>query len=124
MANVVKISLFTPVEWFGKQITEVELKEPSGWLFAELGEPRVWVRTADGSGYYVEQTTVLSRYVEKSLLHEATQASGLPTPQAGADLIRLMSLVDVMQVKEKLLGFFTEASRRILTQRSAPSSTT
>lgn len=113
MAKTVTIKLFDPVQYFDVEVKEVVLEEPKGALFAELGEPQVWVYSADGSTYAVEQTSVLKRYVEKALKHEA-----------GADLLRLMSLADVMQVKKELLGFFTEASRRISTPKSAPSVTT
>jgi hypothetical protein len=109
MAKIVTVKLFDPIKWFEKDVVEVQLMEPSGAQFAELGEPQVWVYSADGSTYAVEQTSVLRRYVEKSLKHEG-----------GADLLKLMSLVDVMQVKKELLGFFTEASRRISTPKSAP----
>lgn len=113
MAKTVTIKLFEPIKWFDKAVTTLDLKEPTGRMFAELGEPRIWVRSKDGSGYWVEQTSVLSAYVEKSIGHEG-----------GADLLREMSLVDVMQVKEALMGFFIEASSKILTQKLEPSATT
>lgn len=113
MAKTVVVKLFEPFELFNEVISEVVLKEPSGAQFAELGEPQVWVYSADGSTYAVEQTSVLRKYVEKSIQHSG-----------GSDLLKMMSLGDVMQVKKELLGFFTEASKRILTRKSEPFVTT
>lgn len=113
MAKTVTITLVEPIKWGDDAVTSIELREPSGKLFAELGEPRIWVRSKDGSGYWVEQTTVLAQYVEKSIVNKG-----------GADLLRSMSLIDVMQIKEALLDFFIEASNLILTRKFERSATT
>lgn len=110
MAMTVTVKLLAPFEHHGVTIDTVELKEPSGALYAQLGEPRILVRNADG-GYYVEQTDVIRRYLDKCILH-----------QDGSTLLGLMSLSDVMKLKEELFGFFAVAEAKIIAERALSSS--
>lgn len=113
MAEMVTIELFDPPDWHGAKVERLEIKEPTGGLFAELGEPRIYVRSADGAGYWVEQTSIIARYVDACVKHEG-----------GKDLLRHMSLTDVTQVKDTILGFFIAARERILTRKLERSATT
>jgi hypothetical protein len=102
MPKTIMVKLLDRIDWHNFPVIEVEIKEPTGALFATLGEPRVAVQLPGGAGYWVEQTAILSRYADQCIAHEG-----------GADLIRLMSLRDVMQVKDTILGFFLEARDEI-----------
>jgi len=44
------IKLAKPVKFHDKLLEEIELKEPSGGLYVKLGDPRVLVFNASGSG--------------------------------------------------------------------------
>ena len=104
------IELAQPFEHHGATVTHVELKEPSGALYAQLGEPRILVRNTEG-GYYVEQTEIIKKYIDKLVVH-----------QDGALLLTLMDLSDVMQIKEELFGFFAVAEAKIIARRVTSSS--
>ena len=104
------IELAQPFEHHGATVTHVELKEPSGALYAQLGDPRIVVQTKDG-GYYVEQTEVVKRYLDKLIVH-----------QDGSVLLTLMSMPDVMRLKQELFGFFSVAETLIIALRAGSSS--
>ena len=110
MPATVTLKLLVPFEHHGVTISSIELREPSGALYAKLGEPRIVVQSKDG-GYYVEQTEVINRYLDKSVVH-----------QDGSTLLSLMSLVDVMRLKQELFSFFTVAETTIIALRAASSS--
>lgn len=95
------VKLAKPLDLHGKKLTEVELKEPSGGLYLRLGEPRLTVFNASGSGYFVEQADAIKAYLESCVVHEL-----------GADLLNLLSLEDAQEVKEALFAFFGEAVAR------------
>jgi hypothetical protein len=101
MAKTIKIELVDAIQWHGQPLAAIELKEPTGAQYADLGEPRLIVRLADGGGYWIEQPTVIRAYLERCIAHEG-----------GADLLSLMSLADAMRVKEQLIGFFTSAAAK------------
>lgn len=104
------VKLLAPFEHHGVTIDSVELREPSGALYAQLGDPRILVRNADG-GYYVEKDDVIRRYLDRSIVH-----------QDGSVLLGLMSMPDVMQIKEQLFLFFVAAEAKIIALRAASSS--
>jgi hypothetical protein len=110
MATTVTIALLNPIEHHGATLSNLELREPSGALYAQLGEPRILVRNSEG-GYYVEQTDVIRKYLDKLIVH-----------QDGAILLSLMSMADVMRVKEELFGFFAVAEAKTIAQRATSSS--
>jgi hypothetical protein len=113
----VKIKLSQPIPGFiadgSMKPDELELKEPVGWLYIRLGEPRVMVFNASGSGYWVEQTDVIRAYLEELVVHPL-----------GADVMKMISLEDAKAVKEAFFGFFAEAEARLLHRRSTSSSST
>ena len=107
MPSTVTVKLLAPFEHHGITIDTVELKEPSGALYAQLGDPRIAVRNADG-GYWVEQSDVVKKYLDRLIVH-----------QDGTVLLSLMSLPDVMAIKEELFRFFAAAEGKIIEQRAA-----
>lgn len=95
------IKLEKPLEVHGKKSGEIELKEPSGALYVKLGDPRLLVFNPSGSGYWVEQNEIIKAYLEALIDHPL-----------GGDVVNLLSLGDVMALKEALFGFFTSAAER------------
>ena len=112
MPETKTVQLLTPIEHHGVTITHVGLKEPTGGLYARLGDPRVAVRQKDG-GYWVEQPDIIKAYLDKLIDH-----------QDGAVLLGLMSMPDVMMLKEELFNFFAVAEGTIIARRAAGSSST
>jgi hypothetical protein len=109
----VKVKLTKPIELHGKRLAEVELREPNGGLYVKLGEPRVLVFNASGSGYWVPQQEAIKAYLEELIVHEL-----------GSDLVNLMSLEDTMATQEALFVFFSDAAERIAARKSTLSSST
>jgi len=107
-----KVKLTKPVEFAGKHVVEVELKEPTGGLYIKTGEPRTLVFNSSGSGYWVEQADAIKAYFEALIVHDL-----------GGDLINLMTLEDTMLVKEALFDFFTVAAANVNERRAAQKST-
>ena len=105
------VRLADPVTLFDKQIYEIVLREPGGGLYGRLGEPRVMVYNATGSGYYVEQSAVVVAYINELIDHEH-----------GDVLFGLLSLEDAKGVKEALFDLFTAAEARLATRRRISSS--
>jgi hypothetical protein len=86
----------------GKKSPEIDLKEPSGALYVKLGDPRLLVFNPSGSGYWIEQNEVIKAYLEALIDHPL-----------GGDVVNLLSLRDVMALKETLFDFFTSAAERL-----------
>jgi hypothetical protein len=95
------IKLEKPIELHGKKSPEIEIKEPSGALYVKLGDPRLLVFNPSGSGYWIEQNETIKAYLEALLDHPL-----------GGDVVALLSLRDVMALKEALFDFFTSAAER------------
>jgi hypothetical protein len=111
MAKFEVVELANPIELFGKKVSTVKIKEPTGYQYSTIGEPRIMVHTGTGGGYFVEQPAEINRYLEGCIDHEQ-----------GADFLRLLSLVDAMTVKRALLGFFEGAEATILERKLTRSS--
>lgn len=97
-----KITLVEPFTWHDKRLTEVSIREPRGSDYVALGEPRILVRNSDGAAYWVEQTAVISGYLDRLI-----DADG------GSAVLREMALADAIQIKDALLGFFIDADQAI-----------
>ena len=95
------IKLEKPIELYGKKSSAIELKEPTGALYVKLGDPRLVVFNPSGSGYWIEQNDTIKAYLEALIDHPL-----------GADVISMLSLRDVMALKEALFDFFTSAAER------------
>lgn len=110
MADTKTIELSVPFEHHSKLITSLDLRQPTGGLYAELGEPRIAVRTGTG-GYWVEQPEVIKRYLDRCITH-----------QDGAALLGLMDLSDVITLKDELFGFFAAAEAKAMSRKLMSSS--
>ena len=110
MAKTKTVTLVDGFDWHGENVKSLSLAEPTGAAVADLGEPRVLVRTVNGA-YFVEQKHTIKQYIERCLKHEA-----------GADAIGMMSMADYMILKDEISGFFTQAESRIAASRPTPSS--
>jgi hypothetical protein len=97
----VKVKLTKPVEFFGKRVAEIAMKEPSGGQYTRIGDPRTLVFSATGSAYWVEDKAAIAAYYEALIEHEA----------GGEAVVATLNLRDAMKVKETLFGFFAEASQ-------------
>ena len=99
------IKLDTPVEAFGRKIEDITLKEPTGGLYARLGEPRIGIyNEASKSGYYIEQRDVISQYLDR-LIDVGDAASN-------AIVLQSLSLVDTKRMKDALFSFFDTAAQK------------
>jgi hypothetical protein len=82
----------------GPTITEIRLKEPTGQLFIDLGEPRVLITNRNGSMVLSELPETIKSYLDRCIDHES-----------GSMLIALLSLSDTRKLKNALFDFFTAA---------------
>jgi hypothetical protein len=112
MASV-KVKLENPFPHPSPDVTviEIEVMEPTGKLYALLGEPRVFVFKGEGGGYWIENSEVTRGYMEACIKFDL-----------GADTFLRLSLVDAKQVKEAVLNFFEAADQKLLQLRSTASS--
>jgi hypothetical protein len=95
------ITLTRPVEVFGKEITEITLREPTGALFSRLGHPRIPVMNATAnSGYWVEKPAVISAYLDALIDLEAAELH---------IVLKKLSLADSIHLQSSLFDFFNEA---------------
>ena len=99
------IHLEKPFVLFDKQVTELEIKEPTGRQYADIGEPFVYIRNADGAVYSVEQTDVIKSFLDVCIAHDS-----------GAHILGLLSLIDFKKVKRALLDFFTDADAELFSK--------
>ena len=110
MRATAKVKLADPFEWFGKMVTEFELREPPTAQFLQLGEPITSVFSQNGTVYNVETPGLLEKYLTHCVV----------APENGADAFLKLSLEDAREVKNSLLNFFVAADAR-RRARSSPS---
>ncbi len=114
MSVIVKLE--TPVEAFGRLHEEIVLKEPTGGLYARLGEPRIGVyNEKTGSGYFIEQRDVIRQYLDR-LVEIDGEATAASVVMAG------LSLTDAKRLQDALFHFFDAAARKAAELRWTPSS--
>jgi len=87
------------VTWFDRAIREIEIREPSCAEFIDLGEPKIWARSADGGIFAIEQAAVVKQYLDKCL-----------SVENGSAIFGILSLKDGQMIKGTLLSFFTDAA--------------
>jgi hypothetical protein len=92
------IKLKKPIQWLNGSLTEIRLKEPSGQLFIDLGEPRVIVSNRTGSIVWAEIPETIKSYLDHLIDHEG-----------GGALLAQMSISDAKKVKQALFDFFLAA---------------
>lgn len=97
MAKSVSLNLDDPITIFDNQppVTALELNEPTGSQFLDLGEPQLTARTADGAFYMVEDREAIRSYVKACIKHDHIGA-----------VVAKLSLKDMQKIKSALLGFF------------------
>ena len=107
------VKLLKPLPWLDNQtLTEVKLKEPTGGQYVKLGDPRILVFNASGSGYWVEQAETIVAYLDACIVSD----------MGGMPIVNNLSIEDVMGVKAALFDFFTDAANRRSAISSTPSS--
>lgn len=117
-----KIPLTAPVEWFGKRLGHVILREPKAGDLQRFGEPRIAIHMTDGSGavYFADRDDVIGRYFDALLSFEGAK----PNDVAGEPLLNHLSLEDAITLRDALFDFFMDARRRIASKRATSSSST
>jgi hypothetical protein len=112
MAVAKAIALVDPVEdFFGQRIETVYLRPPTAALGVQLGEPRLACVSKDAS-YWVEQSDVIAAYIDRLLSLDGVK----PVDGGGGAILPRMGLADLIQIKDALFGFFTDA-RAILSAK-------
>ena len=120
MAAAKRIALLgDPVEWHGQEVREVFLRRPKAGLIISLGEPRFVTGTKEAM-YYVERDDVVGSYLDALLSLDGEK----PIEGGAAHFLRLVDMVDGLQIKDALFGFFTEALARISAAKAISSSST
>ena len=88
------IKLERPIELFGRKSRKSNLRSLRAALYVKLGDPRLVVFNPSGSGYWIEQNDTIKAYLEALIDHPL-----------GGDVVALLSLRDVMALKEALFIF-------------------
>ena len=108
------INLVDPVKVYETEYSKIVLREPRGDVFNRLGPPRVPVyNQSAGSGYFVEQNDTIAAYLKALIDTDEFHTEAL---------LKKLSLVDTLRLREALFAFFTEAEARIAALRQEPSS--
>jgi len=94
------IALKTPVDWHGKPVTEIVLREPKGSELRRFGQPLTIVHAKDGMVYAVEQTEAIAAYADACITHEG-----------GKVLLNMLTLADALSVNQAIISFFTDAQK-------------
>ncbi len=105
MPNIA-LELSEPVELFGERVSEIEIKEPRASDYLELGEPRIFARTPDGSFYAIEDVGVVKAYLSRCISKK--DSAGKEMPNQG--LIAMMALSDIRRAREALISFFSDVA--------------
>lgn len=98
---------------FGGGTTTALVREPTGGLYLDHGEPVEAQRTAAGEPVVIENREAIRAYVEACVSFE-----GEPDP---IPILRQLDLVDVRAVKTATLDFFRVAGTSASSSTSSPS---
>lgn len=113
MASII-IKLDTPVEAFNSKIETIELKEPTGGLYARIGEPRLGVyNDKSGHGYFVEQPDVINQYLDRLVDVGDSAATSV--------VLSSLSITDMKRLKGALFSFFDTAAEKAAELKWTPS---
>jgi hypothetical protein len=111
MAKTVTVHLTKPIVTHHGDTVSIELREPTGREFLEIGEPFTWQRPVGGEPVMIEVPGVLQAYAERCLT------------RPGPEFMVQLGLADMMRVKDALTGFFGDAQRAAFPDPSTSSST-
>jgi hypothetical protein len=101
---VTVLTLLHPFEAFGAIVSEVEINEPRASDYLELGEPRIFARTPDGSFYAIEDIGVVKQYLARCVSKKDYHGKDMPRVES------MMALADIRRARETLIGFFSDAA--------------
>ena len=101
----VTLELLQPFEAFGEMVRDVEIKEPRAFDYLELGEPRIFARSPDGSIYAIEDIGVVRQYLARCVSKKDSRGQDMPR------LELMMALADIRRARETLIGFFSDAAQ-------------
>ncbi len=101
MAKSKTIELSFPVEWHKEKVDSVDIREPTGGDYLDLGDPRKVVQRIDGSVLWEENNAVIKSYLERCVI---VKQGGGPA------FVRILDLADARKLKLELFGFFTDTS--------------
>jgi hypothetical protein len=87
------------VTWFDKNIKSIEIREPTCAEFIDIGEPKIWARSADGGIFAIEQSAAVKMFLDRCL-----------NVENGSAIFSLLSLKDGQALKGALFGVFTDAA--------------
>jgi hypothetical protein len=116
MAKTITIPLRDPIVGHGGKITSVGVREPNGREYTQFGDPFVYARTDQKVMVSAENDIAIKHYIEHCIV-----------PPEGADVLLIMSqlsLIDMMAVKETVLGFFLGARTALFGVTASSSSST
>lgn len=117
MTNSILIKLDTPVTAFGQTYDAITLKEPTGGLYARLGEPRIGVyNDKSGSGYFLEQKDIISQYLDRLV--------DIGDAAAQTSVLASLSLTDMKRLRDALFSFFDTAAMKAAGLKWTSSSST
>ncbi len=95
----------------GPAVAEAVVREPTGGLYFDLGEPFEVQRTTGGEPLVIENREVIRAYVEACV--------GFPGVDDPVVILHQLSVVDARAVREAVLDFFAVAKG---SNASSPSS--
>jgi hypothetical protein len=114
--KTITIQLRDPITGHGGRITTVGVREPNGREYTQFGDPFVYARTDAKVMVSAENDIAIKSYIEHCIV-----------PPEGADVLLIMSqlsLIDMMRVKETVLGFFLGARQELSGATASSSSST
>jgi hypothetical protein len=112
-----EIVLSNSIEWFGRPVDRVFLREPRASHLQRFGEPRTAVFHPEaGTRYLVDRDDAISRYFDELL-----SLDGMAPIDGGGAFLTRLSLYDGLALREALFNFFSQA-REALSSQQRPSS--
>jgi len=96
MLKITKVTMSRRYEIHGIAYDEVEIQEPTGELYNQLGKPQEYMRTADNTLLLHTHTSVVKDYLDQCVI----------APVKGGGL--MIAAIDQMRVEKALLDFFID----------------
>ena len=99
-----RLNFCSPSRPSARRFAPSRYSEPRASDYLELGEPRIFARTPDGSFYAIEDIGVVKQYLTRCI--HKKDSKGLDMPNLGA----FMALSDIRRAREAVLGFFSDVA--------------